>query len=121
MHANALQGQSGIHEDEIMGVSLDASLAKEEAAEQDVVRQLRLRAASLERDLLQRSLDGLAPNSKVRCPLAPCAMPSSLCNTFTPLQCLHPSAMPLCLCIMRECVNFIRVGIDPHGCMCSFH
>jgi len=92
VHAGALQGQSGIHEDEIMGVSLDASLAKEEAAEQDVVSQLRLRAGSLERDLLQRSLDGLAPNSKVQCPLAPCAMPSSLCNAFTPLQCLRASA-----------------------------
>ncbi|KAA6427824.1 MAG: kinesin [Trebouxia sp. A1-2] len=57
-------GQRGIHEDEVMGVSLDAALAKEEAAEQDVVSQLRLRAASLERDLLQRSWDGLAPSSK---------------------------------------------------------
>ncbi len=84
MRAGALQGQSGLHEDEIMGVSLDASLAREEAAEQDVVSQLRLRAASLERDLLQRSLDGLAPTSKVQCPLAPYAMPSSLCNAFIP-------------------------------------
>ncbi len=73
MHADASQGQSGIHEDEIMGMSLDAALAKEETAEQDVVSQLRHRAASLERDLLQRSLDGLAPNSKVHCPLAPSA------------------------------------------------
>ena len=71
VHAGALQGQSSMHEDEIMGVSLDAALAKEETAEQDVVSQLRLRAASLERDLLQRSLDGLAPNSKVQCPLGP--------------------------------------------------
>lgn len=51
-----------------MAVGLDATLAQEEAAEQDVLAQLRLRAASLERDLLQRSLDGLAPNSKVQCP-----------------------------------------------------
>ncbi len=62
-----VQGQSGIHEDEVMGVGLDATLAQEEAAEQDVLTQLRNRAASLERDLLQRSLDGLAPNSKVQC------------------------------------------------------
>ncbi len=96
VHAGALQGQSSTHEDEIMGVSLDAALAKEEAAEQDVLSQLRLRAASLERDLLQRSLDGLAPNSKVQCPLAPSAMPSCLCNTLSPCNAsmpLHPESM----------------------------
>ena len=65
MYACGVQGQAGVHEDEIMGVGLDALLAQEEAAEQDVLTQLRNRAASLERDLLQRSLDGLAPNSKV--------------------------------------------------------
>lgn len=65
MHDGGIQGQAGMHEDEIMGVGLDALLAQEEAAEQDVLTQLRNRAASLERDLLQRSLDGLAPNSKV--------------------------------------------------------
>lgn len=95
------QGQRGIHEDEVMGVSLDAALAKEEAAEQDVVSQLRLRAASLERDLLQRSWDGLAPSSKV--------------------QCLHPLTLPSCLCILREYATFICLGIDPHGRMCKVH
>lgn len=45
--------------------SLDVVLAQEEAAEQDVLAQLRQRAASLERDLLQRALDGVMPNSKV--------------------------------------------------------
>lgn len=67
MHDGGIQGQPGVHEDEIMGLGLDALLAQEEAAEQDVLTQLRTRAASLERDLLQRSLDGLAPNSKVQC------------------------------------------------------
>ena len=63
---NVLQGEAGSHEDDIMQVSLDETLAQEEAAEQDVLAQLRQRAASLERDLLQRALDGLTPNSKVR-------------------------------------------------------
>lgn len=61
-----VQGSSGNHEDEIMQAGLDEMLAQEETAEQDVLAQLRQRAASLERDLLQRSLDGLAPNSKVQ-------------------------------------------------------
>ena len=60
-----MQGSSGSHEDEIVQAGLDEILAQEEAAEQDVLAQLRQRAASLERDLLQRSLSGLAPNSKV--------------------------------------------------------
>ena len=60
-----MQGSSGSHEDEIMQAGLDETLAQEEAAEQDVLAQLRQRAASLERDLLQRSLDGLTPHSKV--------------------------------------------------------
>ena len=50
-----------------MQAGLDETLAQEEAAEQDVLAQLRQRAASLERDLLQRCLDGVSPNSKVRC------------------------------------------------------
>lgn len=56
-----------MHEDEVMGVSLSASLAAEEAAEQAVLAQLRNRAACLENDLLRQALDGLAPNSKVPC------------------------------------------------------
>ena len=48
-----------------MQVGLDETLAQEEAAEQDVIAQLRQRAACLERDLLQRDLNGLTPNSKV--------------------------------------------------------
>ena len=60
-----MQGSSGNHEDDIMHTGLDETLAQEEADEQEVLAQLRQRAASLERDLLQRSLDGLAPNSKV--------------------------------------------------------
>lgn len=59
-----MQGSSGVHEDEVMGVGLDASLAAEEAAEQAVLTQLRNRAACLENDLLRQALDGLAPNSK---------------------------------------------------------
>ena len=62
---NVLQGEVGSHEDDIMQVGLDDTLAQEEAAEQDVLAQLRQRAASLERDLLQRALDGLTPNSRV--------------------------------------------------------
>ena len=62
-----LQGGAGTHEDEIMHGGVDETLAQEEAAEQDVLAQLRQRAAILERDLLQRSLDGVAPNSKVHC------------------------------------------------------
>lgn len=68
---DGLQGEVGSHEDDIMQVGLDETLAQEEAAEQDVLAQLRQRAASLERDLLQRALDGLAPNSKV-CALQGC-------------------------------------------------
>lgn len=60
-----LQGSGGVHEDEVMGVGLDASLAAEEAAEQAVLVQLRDRAACLEEDLLKRAMDGLNPNSKV--------------------------------------------------------
>ena len=62
-----LQGGAGTHEDEIMHGGLDEITAQEEAAEQDVLAQLRQRAASLERDLLQRSLDSTAPTSKVHC------------------------------------------------------
>lgn len=62
-----LQGGAGTHEDEIMHGVLDEIMAQEEAAEQDVLAQLRQRAASLERDLLQRSLDSTAPTSKVHC------------------------------------------------------
>ncbi|KAL3149264.1 hypothetical protein ABBQ32_002081 [Trebouxia sp. C0010 RCD-2024] len=61
---HVLQGSAGIHEDEIMHGGLDEIMAQEEAAEQDVLTQLRQRAASLERDLLQRSLDRAAPTSK---------------------------------------------------------
>lgn len=64
-HVDVLQGAVSSHEDDIMQVGLDKTLAQEEAAEQDVLAQLRQRAASLERDLLQRALNGLAPNSKV--------------------------------------------------------
>lgn len=64
---HVLQGSAGIHEDEIMHGGLDEIMAQEEAAEQDVLTQLRQRAASLERDLLQRSLDRAAPTSKVHC------------------------------------------------------
>ena len=46
-------------------MSLDASLAAEEAAEQAVLTQLRNRAACLENDLLRQALEGLAPDSKV--------------------------------------------------------
>lgn len=60
-----LQDGVASHEDDIMQGSLDVILAQEEAAEQDVLAQLRQRAASLERDLLLRSLDGVTPNSKV--------------------------------------------------------
>ena len=60
-----------MHEDEVMGVSLNASLAAEEAAEQAVLAQLRNRAACLENDLLRQALDGLAPNSKVPCCTVP--------------------------------------------------
>ena len=63
---NVMQGEVGSHEDDIMQVGLDETLAQEEAAEQDVLAQLRQRAASLERDLLQKALNGLTPNSKVR-------------------------------------------------------
>ena len=94
VHADASQGQSGIHEDEIMGVTLDATLAKEEAAEQDVVSQLRHRAASLERDLLQRSSKGLAPNSKVHCPLAPSASCMLLFSRDRPIVHGMPQWLP---------------------------
>lgn len=63
---NVMQGEVGSHEDDIMQVGLDETLAQEEAAEQDVLAQLRQRAASLERDLLQKAINGLTPNSKVR-------------------------------------------------------
>lgn len=62
-----LQGGAGTHEDEIIHGGLDEVLAQEEAAEQGVLAQLRQRAACLERDLLQRSLDNISPNSKVHC------------------------------------------------------
>lgn len=60
-----LQDGVASHEDDIMQVSLDVILVQEEAAEQDVLAQLRQRAAGLERDLLHRALDGVMPNSKV--------------------------------------------------------
>ena len=84
-----------------MGVSLAASLAKEEAAEQDVVSQLRLRAGSLERDLLQRSLDGLAPNAKVHCPLAPSASCINVQTLFA-----------LALILAAVCATFIAYGLS---------
>jgi len=96
VHADSSQGQSGIHEDEVLGVSLDVTLAKEEAAEQDVLSQLRHRAASLERDLLQRSLDGLAPNSKVQCLHT---LSASCINVQTSLV--------LALILMSVCATFI--------------
>ena len=67
-----LQGSGGVHEDEVMGVGLDASLAAEEAAEQAVLTQLRNRAACLENDLLRQALDGLPPHSKVLRDLCDC-------------------------------------------------
>lgn len=70
-----------------MGVSLDASLAAEEAAEQAVLAQLRNRAACLENDVLRQALDGLPSNSKACTslfPLSPIA-----CSTE---QCLPPVA-----------------------------
>ena len=73
-----LQGSGGVHEDEVMGVGLDASLAAEEAAEQAVLTQLHNRAACLENDLLRQALDGLPPHSKVLCNLC-----DPLCNSYT--------------------------------------